>query len=144
MKPLAIYTWGYEGRIIADLQKTMAALGSWQIVDVRRTNTGARVKKGWSRDDLYEEFGRGYISECDLGNMGKTPVWERGAEAAEALVRTALMMLRNRYTPALLLCKERGHLACHRAEVAEALVAILAAAGVECEVRHLGEEVTGV
>jgi len=142
MKPLAIYTWGYEGRTVADLRAETQKVGPCQIVDVRRGNTGARVKKGWSWLDLHREFGYLYWSFNFLGNWGKTSVWERGPRATRDLFMVAASMV-GMPTTMFLLCKERDHAACHRTEVAAALVAILAAAGVECEVRHLGEEVTG-
>lgn len=50
--------------------------------------------------------------------------WER----AERIIAVAIVIL----------CAEADPAECHRTEVAEALVAILTAAGIEAEVKHLG------
>ena len=141
---IKLYTWGYRDRTLEDLLAIIKQHGIRDVHDVRR-NPDFRVQRGWRAEDIGGPISRACCGSIDswkayhvaieLGNQGKTAKWKRGPGATYKLLHVATLMLG--FKAVLLLCAERDAAECHRTEVAEALRRILAAAGVECEVKHL-------
>jgi len=155
----AIYTVGYrigEGRKSrARTHEEMAALfsdaglRSVDLADVRARVSGPRIARGWDFATLRLRPFRDapsplsvyYQCYTSLGNAGRTQHWQRGRDAMSGLLSLALDIARQSHEAGwgvVLLCAEQDPSRCHRSEVAESIAGIIRAAGVECEVRHLG------
>lgn len=133
---LKIYTWGYQSRNSSLLVSICDELAIRWVVDVRRYAKSSQP--GWSWRELRESFflqNSTYVALPGLGNFHRELPWKRGdrflLDACFREVRSLLLV-----GDVVLLCRERNHRECHRAEVADWL-----AAEVKAEVRHLGSPV---
>lgn len=140
MSEHTIYTVGYRGRTVDQVLEILreAGIENPVLCDVRRRTRGARIAAGWDADHL-DMSGFTYMPYNELGNMGKSHLWQRGPDAEEALDELADDVVRWTHR-VVLLCAEVNATECHRSEVADAVANIIRASGAECEVRHLGCE----
>lgn len=135
--PLPLFTIGYEGRTVDELLDALVQAGARLVIDVRAV--AASRRPGFSKTALAAALRERGISYLHLRALG-TPkpgreaarkgriaemhaIYETQLDTPEAELAMEQARQAAGETPAALLCFERDVACCHRAIVAERLVA---------------------
>ena len=114
---IVVFTWGYQGRQLSELEARIGELGIDKVVDVRG-NPYSR-NPAWQKENLEKFLGERY---CWIGWLGDAHYAEggdprlrnakRGMSEVDRLIAGGVRRL-------LLLCYERDWRVCHRNQVAD-------------------------
>lgn len=136
--PPKLFTIGYEGAALSDFIAALQAAGVTRLIDVRETPYSRR--KEFCAEELKTALEAHDIAYTHLRELGNPPEGRQAARAghgkayrevfaahmetkgAQAGLRRAAAFAQSE--PACLMCLERAPSRCHRAPVAERLIAI--------------------
>jgi uncharacterized protein (DUF488 family) len=114
-----VYSWGYRGRRVDELECHVAHLGA-VIIDTRKVPY-SRFQQ-WSRESLRQQFGSRYVHVPGFGNVRYQETAADAVQLADPDAGLAAVGAILAARPIILLCMCREHEQCHRSTVA-ALIA---------------------